>query len=258
MRKAAMHVAVFFIMLSLIAPMLAAEDRAGCETGYDYGATKGPGQWGGLKTEWQRCDVGRYQSPIAFFSEPQDQTLSRNTLAYPATAYDIANNGLTVKLEPKNNAGTITRDGVTATLKEVHFHVPAEHTINQVPAAAEMHLVHALPDGRLVVTAVLINSSSAANATLQQIINHIPSACGGTGRIDNLSLAALMPQKDHYFTYFGSLTTPPCTEGVTWIVYAQEITASSAQINALKIAAKTGNARPIPGFVRWRTWQGIP
>ena len=131
--------------------------------------------------------------------------------------------------------------GTRFELEQFHFHHPSEHTLDGAHYPLEVHFVHHGPTGALLVLGVLV-TEGAPNPALRVLFDHLPHGHDAT-RL-SIDPELLIPADRHYLTYDGSLTTPPCTEGVTWIVLATPITASAAQIQAFS-ALFPHNNRPV-------------
>jgi carbonic anhydrase len=231
-------------------PALAAGVAAtACPTAWGYGAHEGPAFWGQMDPAWARCDTGRLQSPIAITDAVEDQTLPALAVNYDAaTRYPVVvqNNGHEIKVTPLFDA-TLELDGVgTATLLQFHFHVPPEHQRPGVDAKGEVHFVHRGPDGKLIVVGALVSVGNA-NPAFDQLLELLPGKCQSKKSTPETQVAIralLSARLDHYYAYQGSLTTPACDEGVSWIVLHDGITASAVQIERLRVAG-VANARPL-------------
>lgn len=237
--------------LSVLVLLLVAVPCLGeCITAWGYQGTKGPEYWGTLEGgRWRVCAAGISQSPINI-STPrrEDRGLSAVTLAGTGM-FDVNNTGPAVKLTPRVTGGqgwTVQWNGETGTLQEFHVHVPAEHLDNGVRHKGEIHFVYALPDGRILALGVWIDQRPTVNTTLQRIIDKKPAACGGHNELGGtLAIGAFGVNWQHYAVYRGSLTTPPCTENVTFVLALDPIFATAGQLAALKLVPiPTGNARP--------------
>lgn len=180
------------------------------------------------------------------------------------TDLSVINNGSpsaesTIRANVLPGAGSLTVDGTAYSLAQFHFHEPSEHLENNKPAPMEMHLVFANADN-LVVVGRLVNEGSF-NSALGPIFSDLPETVTETKSVDNFNLNSLLPDRMETFRYTGSLTTPPFTEGVQWINFAQPMEMSATQIQAFATLFPEGNARPVqplngriiltdlPGFV---------
>lgn len=208
-----------------------------------------------LNYPYAECSIGTHQSPIDLAAAKIDNTKILNGLE---VWYDVDNAPVF------NNTGHAvqvnTSSGYTGELKigeesypliQLHFHEPSEHVIGTTKFPAELHYVHIGADGRIIVLAVAINVGEE-NTTFQTILDNTPHQEGqnpGTGI--QINPAALLPPLRHnrpdFYTLAGSLTTPPCSEGVQWYLMSEAITISSAQLEQLK-GFYTNNARSAQGL----------
>ena len=219
-------VSVFVAGLLLGSSMLIASE-GGAHWG--YGQESGPAHWGDLKPEYSMCKDGKNQSPINITSAVESE-LKDLSLEYPNTATEVINNGHTVQVNfPAGNVLKI--DGKEFELKQFHFHTPSENQIDGKNFPMEAHLVHANKDGALAVIAVMIDEGKS-NATLDKIINNMPKKAGDKNSLKDSKLNALdlLPKEKDYYRFSGSLTTPPCSEGVRWFVLKEPIKASKEQL----------------------------
>ncbi|HEX4953339.1 MAG TPA: carbonic anhydrase family protein [Thermoanaerobaculia bacterium] len=241
------------MLISLVAAVPALADDAACATAWGYDGTKGPDFWGQLASEWQLCDSGKAQSPIRL-QGMERAALPEVQLHYPPSLpYTLQHTSHELKVYPLLDA-RITYGGNPAELLQFHVHTPAEHRFPDQPQApAEIHFVHRQSNGKLLVLGVLV-VEGAANAQLQKMIEaRPPSVCQSNKPAEPLALSELLPSPNHYATYEGSLTTPPCDQGVTWVVLLRPIEATRAQLDALKVVANDRGVQPLAGRkVRWR------
>jgi carbonic anhydrase len=210
---------------------------------WGYSGEAGPENWSKIDSKFAMCALGRNQSPIdlAGFVEADLKPL---TLAYKAGAAEIVNNGHTVQVDYAPGS-TLTVDGRTFELKQFHFHSPSENKVGGKQFPLEGHIVHADRDGNLAVVAVMFQEG-AANALLGKLWEKMPAKAGEkTALPAGLSAAQLLPADRDYYRFNGSLTTPPCSEGVWWLVMKRPATASKAQIAQFGKAVGFANNRPI-------------
>jgi carbonic anhydrase len=211
-------------------------------THWDYEGSAGPEAWGQLRPEYSRCANGQRQSPIDIRGGIAVD-LEPIRFDYRPSAFSVIDNGHTVQVnvEP-GNAITIT--GRRYELVQFHFHRPSEERINGRQYDMVAHLVHKDSDGRLAVVAVLLDRGSA-QAIVQAVWNNLPLEKGDEVRAGTrIDLAQLLPEDRRYYTYMGSLTTPPCSEGVLWMVMKQPVPISPEQV-AIFSRLYPMNARPI-------------
>ena len=211
-------------------------------THWDYEGAGGPESWSKLRPEYNKCATGTRQSPIDIRGGIAVD-LEPIRFDYRPSSFSVIDDGHTVRVnvEPGNS---ITITGRRYELAQFHFHRPSEERINGRQYDMVVHLVHKDVDGRLAVVAVLLDRGSA-QAIVQSVWNNLPLEKGdevhaGT-RID---LSQLLPEDKRYYTYMGSMTTPPCSEGVLWMVMKQPVPISVEQVSIFSRLYPM-NARPI-------------
>jgi len=209
---------------------------------WTYEGESGPEHWGEMSAEFAACSAGRVQSPIdvALVSAKGGRSF---TATYRAVPLQVLHNGHTVQFNTEGG-GELVLNGVTFELLQVHFHTPSEHVVSGNRAPLEAHLVHKSAGGALAVIGVFI-VPGAENAALAALMEHLPER--ETPATDYpftmIDAAGLLPADRSFTWYLGSLTTPPCSEGVNWHVLSAPVTASEDQIARLG-RAMGRNARP--------------
>jgi carbonic anhydrase len=212
---------------------------------WSYSGADGPDRWAALSNAFATCGSGHQQSPIDL-TAAASRDLANPEIAYQASEATIVDNGHTVELDLARGGSTLTVDGVPYALVQFHFHSPSEHTVNGNSFAVELHLVHQADGGALAVIGVFI-AGGAENPALVPLLAALPSKENREVRLRApFDPATLLPEDRRAYRYTGSLTTPPCSEGVTWLVMQTPITASGQQIAALA-RALGGNNRPVQG-----------
>lgn len=211
-------------------------------THWSYDGEGGPQAWHQLKPEFAKCGSGARQSPIDIrdgIRVDQDPV----QFHYRASAFGVIDNGRTVQVNVA--AGNfIEVMGRRFELQQFHFHRPSEERIEGRPFDMAAHLVHKDLEGRLAVVAVLLERGGA-HALVQSVWNNLPLEKGEElAARATLDLNHLLPKDPRYFTYMGSLTTPPCSEGVLWMVMQQPVTLSAEQIDVFARLYPM-NARPL-------------
>jgi len=196
---------------------------------WSYEGDGAPGKWGSLKSEYATCDSGKSQSPIDI-SSASGTALAPLMVDYKPTAVNLVNNGHTIQ---QNYApgSSITVDGKKFNLLQFHFHSPSEHTIDGKPANLVAHLVHKADDGQLGVIGVLFKKGTE-NPVVKTLWNDMPMEMK-TEKMNDAAMinaADLLPSNLAYYNYSGSLTTPPCSEGVNWMVLTNQVEASEEQV----------------------------
>ena len=209
---------------------------------WDYAGGAGPESWGRMKPEFSKCSSGTRQSPIDI-RDGIKVNLEPVQFDYRPSAFRVLDNGHTVQVNvgPGNS---IEVAGRRFDLVQFHFHRPSEERINGKQFDMVAHLVHKDIDGRLAVVAVLLDRGNA-HPLVQSVWNNLPLEKGDevTART-LLDMNALLPTERSYFTYMGSLTTPPCSEGVLWMVMKTPMPISNDQIGIFARLYPM-NARPI-------------
>lgn len=221
-----------------------AEEAEAEEVEWGYEGDVGPERWAELSAEYELCGSGTEQSPIDLTSAAEED-LPDLGFAYEATPLAIYDNGHTVEVEAEPGTSTLDLAGVTYELVQLHFHVGSEHTVDGEQHAAEVHLVHSTDDGELAVVGLLVDEGEA-NEVLAPVFDNLPTEVTEEPvevEDQTVDLAALLPDDQTYFQYAGSLTTPPCSEDVSWQVLTTPIEVSADQLDGLAELIE-GNFRP--------------
>ncbi|PXW96931.1 carbonic anhydrase [Sphaerotilus hippei] len=209
---------------------------------WSYGSEGGPADWGQLKPEFLLCGTGRRQSPIDIRGGIAVE-LEPIRFDYKPGGFNVIDNGHTVQANVASGS-SIQLGGRRYDLVQFHFHRPSEERINGRQYDMVAHLVHKDLDGRLAVVAVLLEQGRAHPA-VQQVWNALPLEKNEEVSAPSvLDLNQLLPEDRRYFTYMGSLTTPPCSEGVLWLVMKQPVQLSQEQLGVF-VRLYPMNARPI-------------
>ncbi|MGH7795054.1 MAG: carbonic anhydrase [Candidatus Binatia bacterium] len=210
---------------------------------WSYEGEAGPQNWAKLDAKFAVCASGKNQSPIDLKGFVQAD-LKPLKLDYKAGSAEILNNGHTVQVNYAPGS-SLAVDGLSFELKQFHFHAPSENKINGKQFALEGHLVHVDKDGNLAVVAVMFQEGDA-NALLTRLWEKILNKAGEKSALTaGLSVLQLLPKERDYYRFNGSLTTPPCSEGVRWFVMKKAATASKAQIEQFSKSVGVANNRPI-------------
>jgi carbonic anhydrase len=219
------------------------QDQPHPEHVWDYGNAHGPSHWGDLKPEFAPCKLGHHQSPIDI-RNPQKAYLPQIQFDYKPATLNIIDNGHTIQID-YGGGSAITVVGRKYELKQFHFHMPSEEKINGVSDAMEVHLVHADKDGKLAVVAVHIVQGND-NPLIHEVWNDFPKVKEKEEQLNNIRIdvSQLLPADRGYYTFTGSLTTPPCTEDVTWFVLKHPVTVTRAEITQFSELYRN-DARPI-------------
>lgn len=204
---------------------------------WSYDGASGPAHWGELADDDALFGTGVRQSPIDL--PEADDGPELDLVGSGPVRGATADNGHTVQFTADDGAST-TIDGDALDLVQMHFHAGSEHTVDGDRFAAEFHFVHADDRGALTVVGVLAERG-AHNPAYD---SYVAGATAGTGRESTVDVEAMLPDDRSFVTYDGSLTTPPCTEGVRWIVFEDPIELGADQLAALE-AVHDHNARPV-------------
>lgn len=209
---------------------------------WSYEGAGGPANWAKLDPKNKACAIGERQSPIDI-REGIKVDLEPVQFDYRPSNFHIIDNGHTVQVNVGDSRISLT--GKTYELIQFHFHRPSEEKVNGRTYEMVAHMVHKAADGSLAVVAVLLESGTE-NPFIQTLWNNMPLDKNVTVSppMPTINPATLLPTSRNYFTYMGSLTTPPCTEGVLWIVMKQPVQVSAEQI-AIFSHMYSNNARPV-------------
>jgi carbonic anhydrase len=221
------------VLLTTAAVVVPAGPRAQWKTPWSYQGAKGPEHWGDLDPEYAACKAGKEQSPIDI-RNAEKAKLPALQFVYKSGPLKIINNGYTavrVNYGAGNGNFLIVGDQ-RYELRQFHFHHPSEEYIHGKPYDMVAHLMHEASDGKVAAVAVLLKAGSA-NTTVQRLWEHMPQIPGREEVIAGVEVdpAGLLPRDTSYYTYLGSQTAPPCTEGVTWFVLKTPGQISAEQIS---------------------------
>ncbi len=218
---------------------------------WDYGTEHGPANWASLSPDFATCASGKGQSPIDIVKAKAEAapavktsyTLAELRVVHHEHVADGINNGHTVQVNYQG-ADTLTLGEETFNLLQYHFHSPSENTVDGKHYAMEMHLVHKSPAGKLAVLGVFIEEG-AENAAYAPVWANLPKEKGKEFHLEHVKVNVddLLPRERTTYRFDGSLTTPPCTEGVKWLVLTQPAALSAQQIAAFR-AVIDNNNRP--------------
>ena len=209
---------------------------------WSYEGENGPANWGKINTAWAKCGAGNRQSPIDI-RDGMRVDLEQIVFDYKPSSFNVIDNGHTIQVT-LSGGNYITVQNRSYELIQFHFHRPSEERVNGRGFEMVVHLVHKDAEGKLAVVAVLLERGKAHNM-IQTVWNNLPLE-----KLDVVSPSVvldvneILPKHREYFTFMGSLTTPPCSEGVLWLVMKEPQQASPAQM-ALFSRLYPLNARPI-------------
>ncbi|WJX50199.1 carbonic anhydrase [Trifolium repens] len=257
MAKLASLVLIFSLLTTLVlltsyqAMSQEVEDES--EFNYDEESKIGPQHWGDIEPEWYLCKNGTMQSPIDLSNQTVQivSNLGRLQINYNPSNATLKNRGHDIKLELLANTSYLQINETQYILKQLHWHSPSEHTINGKRYDLELHLVHETPSGKIAVIGVLYKIGLIPDPFLALLTKDLVAISNSTGaeravgvvdpRIVNFS-------RNQYYRYMGSLTTPACTENITWTVVKEVKSVLKKQIELLQVAVhdeSNTNARPL-------------
>jgi carbonic anhydrase len=225
-------------VLSECEDMEAAEAKKKHEVHWDYAGDMGPENWG---EEFPTCGTGKAQSPLNI-TGPFEKSKDVLAVNYKEGPLRIINNGHTIQVNvPEGSTLKVNKD--VYNLVQFHFHRPSEEQIDGKPMAMVVHFVHKNDDGKLVVMGVLLNEGKD-NDAIKTIWESAPKEVGPEVTVDGVKFnpATLVPAALTHYSYDGSLTTPPCTEGVHFFILKTPIDISKKQISDFPFKR---NARPV-------------
>ncbi|MET3131100.1 carbonic anhydrase [Oxalobacteraceae bacterium GrIS 1.11] len=212
---------------------------------WGYEGHGGPDHWSELEDGFSGCKLGQQQSPIDIRGA-KTAKLAPIGFEYAAGPATVVNNGHTVQVN-LSAGGSITLPDGQYKLLQFHFHTPSEEKINGVAFPLVAHFVHKSAEGKLAVVAVLFEKG-AENAALKPVFEQLPAKADDSATLTGgLDPAAILPAQRGYYAYMGSLTTPPCSEGVHWQVLKQSVSLSAAQLASFQKLYPM-NARPVQGL----------
>ena len=216
--------------------LLPASAHAQWKTPWSYEGERGADHWSELDTAYAACNNGKEQSPIDI-RNPEKAELPALAFKYRSEPLKyLINNGYTIRVNYHDSPGTgsfLITGGKRYQLTQLHFHRPSEEYINGKQHDMVLHLMHKADDGEIAGVAVLLKAGRA-NATIQQLWKHMPKSKGNEINIPGVEInpAGMLPRDTAYYMYTGSITAPPCTEGVKWIVLKTPVDISTEQIDA--------------------------
>ncbi len=216
-------------------------DANGHEVHWSYHAEAAPDRWGALDPSFATCDSGVQQSPIDLANAIPAESGRLATDWRPTDAV-VANNGHTIQVDVEPGS-SIELEGRRFSLLQFHFHLPSEHTVEGESHPMEVHFVHQADEGDLAVIGVFMDVGEA-HAGIEDVWGAIPDADEAPAPLAQVDPNAFLPEGRGYFRYAGSLTTPPCSEVVSWVVMTEPIAVSQPQIDAFS-ALFSMNARPV-------------
>jgi carbonic anhydrase len=225
-----------------LCPACAAVGAAQDKPQWSYEGAQGPSHWGDLDADSKVCSIGSQQSPVDVGETIRAQ-LPQLRMAWAKKADTIVNNGHTIQVN-FGEGSSLTVGNEQFALVQFHFHRPSEHRLGGKSYPMEVHFVHRHASGKLAVVGVLM-SAGRANPSFNKVVTTMPQKEGPAVPADpGIDPNRFLPARRTYFRYEGSLTTPPCSETVDWLLLTQPMPVAEADIDAFaKLYAN--NARPV-------------
>ena len=216
-------------------------------TQWTYEGETGPEHWGDLNPDFAACKNGKEQSPINIETSRviEDEKIPDLVINYKPTEFSLSNDGHTIQANPLSNNNTFSIDNKEYKLVQFHLHTPSEHQINGKNFDLEFHFVNENTNNQLAVLGLMVKEG-ASNPFLEKAWNVIPTeeTTEAVKLTDPIDLMRLLPKDTDSFQYNGSLTTPPCSEGVKWVVLEEPIEMSKEQIDKFRNIFSENN-RPV-------------
>jgi carbonic anhydrase len=211
---------------------------------WSYSGATGPEHWASEDAAYATCGSGKHQSPIDI-EKTTVGPLPPIEFAYQPIPLTVTDTGHSFQVNAPAGSGGITIGADHYDLVQFHFHRPSEEEIHGRRESMVAHLVHKNASGDLAVVAVLIHTGEP-NAFLKEVFDHFPAKGSTEAKVPGatLNLAEFLPPHRGYYTFEGSLTTPPCTEHVRWFVLKSPVQASAAQVQQFA-ARYPHDARPV-------------
>jgi carbonic anhydrase len=226
-----------------LCPLCARAGLSSEGTHWSYEGPTGPSHWGDLDPAFRECSIGCNQTPISI-GRAVITDLPSLGFAWARQADTIENNGHTIQLNFKNG-GTLNVGSISYTLKQFHFHHPSEHIFGVMRFPVEAHFVHVSASGAVAVVAVMMTIGQQANPVFTEIVKTMPRTAGPpVAASAGIDPSGLLPAKLSYYRYWGSLSTPPCSEPVLWQLLVDPVTVNQASVSAFA-GLYPNNARPV-------------
>jgi carbonic anhydrase len=209
--------------------------RAQWKTPWEYAGPRGPDHWSALDPAYALCNAGREQSPIDIRGAVTTELPPLRFDDHSGPLEGLTDNGKTIRVNyhPPANENVLIVGADRYRLSQFHFHHPSEELVNGKRYEMVLHLMYEASNGRAAGVAVLLTAGKP-NATVQRLWDHMPKAIGTEETVAGVEIdpGELLPRTTAYYMYAGSVTAPPCTEGVTWFVMKTPVEISAAQIAA--------------------------
>ena len=233
----------YLLALTLIAGAVHTHAASGHGAHWSYEGKEGPIHWGDISEEFKTCKLGKHQSPL----DIETKLVKKSNLAafktnYKPSGAELVNNGHTIQVNLKDG-GSADLGGKEYKILQFHFHTPSEEKVDGKAFPINAHLVHKSADGKLGVIGIFFKEGKE-NAALKDIFSNLPKKESKVSLSKNFNAADLLPQSTAHYSYTGSLTTPPCSEDVSFFILKNPIELSNNQLDSFKQVFKM-NARPV-------------
>jgi carbonic anhydrase len=237
---------IIAIFIVFVVALLLSEGEPKKLAHWDYSEDKGPKEWANLDERYNMCTQGKNQSPINIINSI-DAKLPNLELQGEAKASTFTNNGHTVKVD-FNSGNYLNFNNKKFSLKNIVFHTPSENQIDGKVYPMEAQLVHSDSYDNLAIISVLFEVSNDDNMTLNKLLRNLPESPEEGKTIEEIKSEVsgyeLLPMNKDYYSFTGSLTTPPCNEGVRWFVMKDSVTISQNQLKDFETVINN-NIRPV-------------
>ncbi|HLC16140.1 MAG TPA: carbonic anhydrase [Thermodesulfovibrionia bacterium] len=241
--KKAVSIMLLMLVFFVFPGMSEAKEEHGHALHWGYTGEAGPEHWGKLAQEYGVCSEGKGQSPVDI-QGAYKADLKPFQVDYKEAPLRIINNGHTIQVN-FDAGSSVTIDDQKYELAQFHFHTPSEHKVVGKVYAGELHLVHKGKEGALAVVGVFLEKGEP-NKAIQALLDNLPETVNQERGIRgiNVNASELLPKDLGFYRYFGSLTTPPCSEIILWTVLKNPVQVSEEQLQKLsKVMGE--NARPV-------------
>ncbi len=211
---------------------------------WGYEGSTGPAHWGSLDPTFSECALGDAQTPIDI-NKTYKAALDNLEFSYKKTPLKIINNGHSIQVN-YGPGSTLVVDGKTYNLLQFHFHSPSENKVQGNFYDMEMHLVHK-NDGNEIAVVGLFLKKGKPNSTIQAIWKNLPKKKNKEKVVKKITInvSDLLPENRAYYHFYGSLTTPPCSENVNWSILKTPVEVSEKQIKKFQSIMKHDTNRPV-------------
>ena len=226
----------------LMAASAATVSAANPQPNWSYTGANDSAHWGDLSKDFAVCKTGKQQSPVDFTSVKAVKG-KQVVYRYDTSDYKVENNGHTLQATPQGKPQTVMINGKPYVFKQFHFHIPSEHTFKGKHLPMEAHFVHQAEDGTLAVVATVFKPGKNNPALTALVAKKLKT--GESMQLKGLDIQTLLPEDTKSFHLKGSLTTPPCSENVTWVVFETPVQAGEAQMKAMRAIIGSANNRPV-------------